>query len=89
MPPAKAGPVSRMAEELALVLGCPVEVSYLKHTREVRVVARPKPGREVRVTLPAPPVGLIENPYAALKYDLLKALRYALSYDPPDEPPIF
>jgi hypothetical protein len=80
-----------MAEELALVLGCPVEVTYLKHTREILVVACPKPGREVRITLPAPPVGLIENPYAALKYDLLKALRYELSRDAPepDHPSLF
>jgi hypothetical protein len=83
--------VSRIAEELALALGCPVEVTYLKNTRELLVVAHLKPGREVRVTLPAPPIGLIENPFAALKYDLLKALRYELSRDPQIEhdPPIF
>jgi hypothetical protein len=89
-PPGEARPVSRMAEELALAIGCPVEVSYLKDTRQVLVVAHLKPGQTVRVTLPAPPVGMIEHPFAALKYDLLKALRYEMNRNPTaDDPPIY
>src|SRR4051794_3798576 len=43
------GPVSRLAEDLALTLGCPVVVSYREETREVIAVARPQTGGEVRV----------------------------------------
>lgn len=76
-----AGLVSRLAEELALALGCPVEVSYLKVTREVVAVAHVEPGREIRLTLPVSliGVGLIDDPYAALKYHLLKQLRCLLT----------
>jgi len=50
-----AGPVSRLAEDLALTLGCPVEVSYREDTREVIAVARPEGGGEVRVSLTVSP----------------------------------
>jgi hypothetical protein len=72
-----AGPVSRLAEDLALTLGCPVEVSYRDDTREIIAVARPDGGRQVRVSLTVSPMGLwlMENPFVALKYDLLKQLR--------------
>jgi len=75
-----AGPVSRLAEDLALTLGCPVEVSYREETREVIAVARPQSGGEVRVSLTVSPMGLwlMENPFVALKYDLLKQLRRQL-----------
>ena len=70
-------PVSRLAEDLALTLGCPVEVSYREETREVIAVARPQSGGEVRVSLTVSPMGLwlMDNPFVALKYDLLKQLR--------------
>ena len=76
--------MSRLAEDLALLLGCPVEVSYLKSTLEVVVVARLEPGREVRVSLPVPllALGLSGDPYTALKYDLLKQLRRQMSQEP-------
>jgi hypothetical protein len=72
-----ARPVSRLAEELALTLGCPVEVSFRGETREVIAVARPETGGEVRVSLTVSPMGLwlMDNPFVALKYDLLKQLR--------------
>jgi hypothetical protein len=78
--------LSRLAAELALELGCPVEVSYLKATREVMAVAIPEPGRTIRVSLPVSPIalGMIENPFAALKYDLLKQLRRLLAEWPGD-----
>jgi len=85
MPPlGEAGTVSQLAEDLALLLGCPVEVSYLKNTLEVVVVARLEPGREVRVSLPVPllALGLSGDPYTALKYDLLKQLRHQMSQEP-------
>ncbi len=74
------GPVSRLAEDLALTLGCPVEVSYREETREVIAVACPEPGREVQVSLTVSPMGLwlMDNPFVALKYDLLKQLRRQL-----------
>ena len=84
MPPlGEAGTVSQLAEDLALLLGCPVEVSYLKNTLEVVVVAR-LAGREVRVSLPVPllALGLSGDPYTALKYDLLKQLRHQMSQEP-------
>ena len=73
-------PVSRLAEDLALTLGCPVEVSYREETREVIAVARPQSGGEVRVSLTVSPMGLwlMDNPFVALKYDLLKQLRRQL-----------
>ena len=73
-------PVSRLAEDLALTLGCPVEVSYREDTREVIAVARPESGGEVRVSLTVSPMGLwlMDNPFVALKYDLLKQLRRQL-----------
>jgi len=75
-----AGTVSRLAEDLALTLGCPVEVSYREETREVIAVARPQGGSEVRVSLTVSPMGLwlMDNPFVALKYDLLKQLRRQL-----------
>jgi hypothetical protein len=75
-----AGPVSRLAEDLALTLGCPVEVSYREETREVIAVARPHTGGEVRVSLTVSPMGLwlMDHPFVALKYDLLKQLRRQL-----------
>jgi hypothetical protein len=74
------GPVSRLAEDLALTLGCPVEVSYREETREVIAVARPETGGEVQVSLTVSPMGLwlMDNPFVALKYDLLKQLRRQL-----------
>src|SRR4051812_18246131 len=68
------GPVNRLAQELGQALGCPVEVTYKEETREVVAVARPKSGREVRVVLPVSPIALplMENPFAAVKYNLLK-----------------
>lgn len=77
-----AGPVSRLAEDLALTLGCPVEVSYREDTREIIAVARPDGRAEVRVSLTVSPMGLwlMENPFVALKYDLLKQLRRQLGH---------
>ena len=82
----EAGPVSPLAEELARALGCPVEVMYLEHTREVVAVARPRLGREVRVVLPVSPIALplMQNPFAAMRYDLLKQLRYQMSQERAD-----
>ena len=79
----ETGPVNRLAEDLALTLGCPVVVMYLEDTREVLAVAQPQPGREVRVTLPVAPLAirLMDNPFAALKYDLIKQLRYQMSQE--------
>jgi hypothetical protein len=79
-----AGPVSRLAEDLALTLGCPVEVSYREETREIIAVARPDGGGQVRVSLSVSPMGLwlMENPFVALKYDLLKQLRRQLGQQP-------
>ncbi len=76
--------MSRLAEDLAGALGCPVEVMYLGGTREVVAVARPQPGRVVRVVLPVSPIALplLQNPFAALKYDLLKQLRLGMSQEP-------
>src|SRR5688500_6071053 len=81
-----SSPVSRLAEDLARALGCPVEVMYLGDTREVMAVARPQPGRVVRVILPVSPIALplMQNPFAALKYDLLKQLRLGMSQQPAD-----
>ena len=72
--------MSRLAEELALTLGCPVEVSYRGETREVIAVARPDRGGEVRVSLTVSPMGLwlMDNPFVTLKYDLLRQLRRQL-----------
>lgn len=83
-PTPPAAPVNRLSEELALALGCPVEVSYLPGTREVVAAARLESGREVRVTLPVSPIALrlIDNPFGALRYDLLKQLRYQMSQQP-------
>jgi len=53
-----AGPVSRLAEDLALTLGCPVQVSYREDTREIIAVARPDGGDQVRVSLTVSPMGL-------------------------------
>ncbi len=74
------GPVSRLAEDLALTLGCPVEVSYREETREVVAEARPETGGSVQVRLTVSPMGfwLMDNPFVALKYDLLKQLRRQL-----------
>ena len=84
--------MSRLAEDLARELGCPVEVAFVSTTREVVAVARPWPGREVRVTLPVSTVALghMENPFFALRYDLLKQLRHQMSHSvlPEDEPDI-
>ena len=78
--PGEVDAVSQLAEDLALLLGCPVEVSYLQDTRDVLVVARPEPGREVQVTLRVPiALPLIDDHFAALKYDLLKELRHRMS----------
>ena len=78
--------MSRLAEDLARALGCPVEVMYLGDSREVVAVARPQPGREVRVVLPVSPIALplMQNPLAAVKYDLLKQLRLRMSQELPD-----
>ncbi len=78
--------MSRLAEDLARELGCPVEVMYLGDSREVVAVARPQLGREVRVVLPVSPIALplMQNPFAALKYDLLKRLRLQMSRKPAD-----
>ncbi len=78
--------MSRLAEDLARALGCPVEVVYLGDTREVVAVARPQLGRAVRVALPVSPIALplMQNPFAALKYDLLKQLRLRMSQAPAD-----
>jgi len=74
------GPVSRLAEDLALTLGCPVEVSYREETRQVIAVARPQTRGEIRVSVTVSPMGLwlLDNPFVALKYDLLKQLRRQL-----------
>lgn len=74
--------MSRLAEDLALTLGCPVEVSYRQETREVVAVARPQGGSEVQVSLTVSPMGLwlMDNPFVALKYDLLKQLRRQLGH---------
>jgi hypothetical protein len=80
-----AGSVSRMAEELALVLGCRVELTYVQDSREIVVVAHPEPGREVRVTLRVPiALPLIDDHVAELKYDVLKELRRQMSRKPTD-----
>ena len=78
--------MSRLAEDLARALGCPVEVMYRGDTREVVAVARPRRGRELRVVLPVSPIALplLQNPFAALKYDLLKQLRLQMSQEPAD-----
>ena len=80
--------MSRLAEELALALGCPVKVSYLHDTREVVAVAQPEPGRQVRVTLPVSLLALqqMENPFFAVKYNLFKRLRYQMDQDPAANP---
>jgi hypothetical protein len=79
----QAGEVNRLAQELELAIGCPVEVSYLEDTREVIAMAYPKPGRVVQVILTVPiALPLIENPFAAVKYVLLKQLRFQLSQEP-------
>jgi hypothetical protein len=69
--------MNRLAADLGAALGCPVEVSYLPDTREVLAVARPRTPREVRVSLLVSPIALrvMDNPFAAVKYDLLKQLR--------------
>jgi hypothetical protein len=89
----EAGPVNRLAEDLTKALGCPVEVTYIHDTREVIAVAHPKPGRKVQVTLPVSPITLplIDNPFGALRYVLLRQLRYQMSpepdqFDPSDQP---
>jgi hypothetical protein len=76
--------MSRLAEELALALGCSVKVSYLRDTREVVAVAYPELGREVRVSLPVSLIAfrLLENPFFAVKYNLFKQLRYQMDQDP-------
>ena len=76
--------MSRLAEELALALGCPVKVSYLHDTREVVAVAYPELGREVRVSLPVSLIALrlLEKPFFAVKYNLFKQLRYQMDQDP-------
>ncbi len=76
--------MSRLAEDLARALGCPVEVMYLGDSRDVVAVARPQLGREVRVVLPISPIviPLMQNPFAALKNDLLKQLRLRMSQEP-------
>jgi hypothetical protein len=73
--------VSRLAEDLTRELGCPVEVMYLSDTREIVAVARLHPSRAVRVVLPVSPIAvpLLQNPFAALKCDLLKQLRIGMS----------
>lgn len=78
--------VSRLAEDLARELGCPVEVMYLGDSREVVAVARPQLGRELRVVLPVSPIALplMQNPFAALKCDLLKRLRLQMTQEPAD-----
>ncbi|HZN99087.1 MAG TPA: hypothetical protein VFB61_15240 [Gemmatimonadales bacterium] len=80
--------MSRLAEELALALGCPVKVSYVHDTREVVAVAYPEPGREVRVSLPVSLISirLMENPFFAVKYNLFKQLRYQMDQDPTASP---
>jgi hypothetical protein len=77
--------MSRLAEDLALELGCQVEVTYLQDTREVVAVAHPESGREVRATVPVRPIGhqLIDNPFV-LGYHLLRELRYQMSQEPAD-----
>jgi hypothetical protein len=83
-----AGPVRRLAEELALTLGCPVEVSYRGETREVIAVARPETGGEIRVSLTVSPMGLwlMDNPFVALKYDLLRQLRRQMGLPHHEDP---
>ena len=83
-----AGPVSRLAEDLAFTLGCPVEVTYREDTREVIAVAHLEPGREVTVSLTVSPMGLwlMENPLLALKYDLLKQLRRQMGRPKEEDP---
>ena len=87
-PLAKAGPMNRLAEDLALELGCPVEVTYLQSTREVVAVAHPGPDREVRATASVRPFALchflIGDPYGQLEYELLKELRYRMGQWPAD-----
>ena len=80
--------MSRLAEDLALTLGCPVEVKYLEGTREVVAMAYPEPGREVRVSLTVSPLGLwlMDNPFVALKYDLLKQLRRQMGLPHEEDP---
>jgi hypothetical protein len=80
--------MSRLAEELALALGCPVKVSYLHDTREVVAVAYPEPGREVRVNLPVSLIAirLMENPFFAVKYNLFRQLRSHIDQDPAANP---
>jgi hypothetical protein len=88
---ARRAEVNRLAKDLALALGCPVEVMYLQESREVLAVARPEPDREVRVTLPVSPIviRLMDNPFAGVQYDLLKQLRRQMSREPDDrrQPP--
>src|SRR6478609_1478700 len=81
---AGADPMNRLAADLGAALGCPVEVSYLPDTREVLAVARPRTPREVRVSLLVSPIALrvMHNPFAAVKYDLLKQLRRQMGQNP-------
>ena len=76
--------MSRLAEDLSRELGCPVEVGYLGDSLEVVAVARPQPGRELVVVLPVSLLArpLLQNPFTALKYDLLKQLRLQMSQTP-------
>jgi hypothetical protein len=76
----RVGPVNQLAADLGSALGCPVEVGFLPGTREVVAVAYPRTPREIRVALIVSPVALrvIDNPFAAVKCDLLKQLRQQL-----------
>jgi hypothetical protein len=76
--------VNHLAEYLGSALGCPVEVSYLPETREVVAVAHPRTPREVLVTVFVSPIALrvTDNPFAAVKYDLLKQLRRQIGENP-------
>ena len=78
--------VNRLAEDLTRELGCPVEVMYLGDSREVVAVARPQVGRELRVVLPVSPIALplMQNPFAALKCDLLNQRRRQMTQEPAD-----
>ena len=80
--------MNRLAQELELALGCPVEVSYLDETREVIAMAFHGPGRVAQVILPVSPIALrlIDSPFDTMKYDLLKQLRYQMSQEPDDRP---
>ena len=78
----------QLTEDLARELGCPVGVTYLPKTREVIVVAFafPYPGRQVRVTLPVPPLTppLSNNSLLPMKDNFLRALRRRINQDPED-----